>query len=222
MPETTLSGSELLELREQFSSPEQQRETASIGMWIFIITEVMMFGGLFTAFTVYRLSAPMAFNQGSKEMEIVLGAINTALLLLSSFTMSVAVHSASINKTRLLGILLIVTITLGAVFLGIKFTEYYLHYQHHKVPGIWFEDHSPYARKVQMFFVFYFIMTGLHAIHMIVGIGILLVMLYRTLLGSFSSTYHTAVDLAGVYWSFVDVIWIFLYAIFYIPGLHLR
>jgi cytochrome c oxidase subunit 3 len=222
MPEVTVTGSELLELREQFANPEQQRETSTIGMWTFIITEVMMFGGLFTAFTVYRLSAPAAFNAGSKEMEIVLGAINTALLLLSSFTMSVAVHSGAVNKAKLVGIFLVITIILGAVFLGIKFTEYYLHYQDHKVPGIWFEDYSPYARKVQMFFVFYFIMTGLHAIHMTIGIGILLVMLYRTFLGSFSSSYHTALDLAGVYWSFVDVIWIFLYAIFYIPGLHLR
>lgn len=221
MPEPTLSGTGFLELREQFSTPEQQRETASIGMWVFIITEVMMFGGLFTAFTVYRLSSPAAFNQGSKEMEILLGAINTALLLLSSFTMSIAVHSASIDKTKLLAVCLIVTMVLGAVFLGIKFTEYYLHYQDHKVPGIWFEDHGPYARKVQMFFVFYFIMTGLHAIHMTIGLGILLVILYRTFLGSFSSSYYTAVELAGVYWSFVDVIWIFLYAIFYIPGLHL-
>ena len=221
--EPTLSGTALLELREHFATPEQQRETASIGMWIFLITEVMMFGGLFTAFTVYRLSAPQAFDEGSKEMAIVLGAINTAILILSSFTMSLAVHSASIGKTKLLAIFLIVTMIIGVVFLGIKFTEYYMHYQEHKAPGFWFEYHgTANAAKVQMFFVFYFLMTGLHAIHMTIGIGILLVMLYRTILGSFTPAYHTAVDFAGIYWSFVDIVWIFLYAIFYIPGLHLR
>ncbi len=223
MSEPTLGGTDVLELREQFANPQQQRETASIGMWVFIITEVMMFGGLFTAYTVYRLSSPAAFDEGSKDMAILLGAINTAILMLSSFTMSMAVHSSSVGRTKLLALFLILTMIIGVVFLGIKFTEYYLHYQDHKVPGFWFEYHgTANAAKVQMFFVFYFIMTGLHAIHMTIGIGILLVMLYRTMLGSFSAAYHTAVDFAGIYWSFVDVIWIFLYAIFYIPGLHLR
>lgn len=228
MPEPVLSESgmtepEILALREQFANPQQQRETASIGMWVFLITEVMMFGALFTAFTVYRLSNPAAFDEGSKDMALLLGAINTALLILSSFTMSLAVHSISIGRTKLLALFLILTMIIGVVFLGIKFTEYYQHYQDHKVPGFWFEYHgTANAAKVQMFFVFYFIMTGLHAIHMTIGIGILLVMLYRTMLGSFSAVYHTAVDFAGVYWSFVDIVWIFLYAIFYIPGMHLK
>ncbi|HEX4750610.1 MAG TPA: cytochrome c oxidase subunit 3 [Bryobacteraceae bacterium] len=222
MTEPTLSGTALLELREHFENPEQQRETASIGMWVFLITEVMMFGALFTGFTVYRLSNPAAFDEGSKEMTIVLGAVNTALLILSSFTMSLGTYFCSIGKTRLLSYFLILTMVIGAVFIGIKFTEYYLHWQDHKVPGFWFEYHGADARAVQMFYVFYFILTGLHVVHMTIGIGILLVMLWRNLLGSFSATYHTPVDLAGVYWSFVDIIWIFLFAIFYIPGLHLR
>lgn len=212
----------VLELREQFATPEQQRETASIGMWVFLITEVMMFGALFTAFTVYRLSNPAAFDEGSKEMTIVLGAVNTAILILSSFTMGLAAHWSTVGKTKLIGLFLILTMVLGVVFLGIKFTEYYLHYQDHKAPGFWFEYHgTANAAKVQMFFVFYFVMTGLHAVHMTIGLGILLIMLYRTLLGSFTPVYHTALDFAAMYWSFVDIVWIFLYAIFYIPGLHL-
>jgi cytochrome c oxidase subunit 3 len=223
MPEPTLSGTGLLELREQFATPDQQRETASIGMWVFLITEVMLFGGLFMAYTVYRLSNPQAFDEGSKEMEIILGAVNTAVLICSSFTMALAVHSAETGNRRLLTIFLISTMIIGAIFLGIKFTEYYLHYQDHKVPGFWFEyhGHQNFA-KVQMFFVFYFIMTGLHALHMTIGIGMLLVLLYRTLLGSFSASYHTTIDLGGLYWHFIDIVWVFLYAIFYIPGLHLR
>jgi cytochrome c oxidase subunit 3 len=223
MSEPTLSGTGVLELREQFATPEQQRETASIGMWIFLITEVMLFGGLFMAYTVYRISNPQAFDVGSSEMEIVLGGVNTAVLICSSFTMALAVHSSEVGNRRLLALFLIATMIIGATFLGIKFTEYYLHYRDHKVPGFWFEYHGTASfAKVQMFFVFYFIMTGLHALHMTIGLGVLSVLLYRTLLGSFSAAYHTTVDLGGLYWHFIDIVWVFLYAIFYIPGLHLK
>lgn len=212
----------LLELREQFATPEQQRETASIGMWVFLITEVMMFGGLFMAYTVYRISNPQAFDTGSSHMEITLGAVNTAILICSSFTMALAVHSSQLGRNGLVSLFLIVTMVIGVVFLGIKLTEYFLHYQHHEAPGLWFDFHGPNAGKVQMFFVFYFIMTGLHAVHMIIGLGILSVLLFRTFLGTFSAAYHTPVEFGGIYWSFVDIVWIFLYAIFYIPGLHLK
>ncbi len=211
-----------LDLREQFATPAQQRETATVGMWIFLMTEVLLFGGLFTAFTAYRISHPHAFDLGSKDMEIVLGAINTAVLICSSYTMALAVHSAELGNQKRLTLFLLVTMTIGAVFLCIKFTEYYLHYQAHKAPGFWFEDQAPGAGSIQMFFVFYFIMTGLHAVHMIIGIGVLSVLLFRTLLGSFSADYHTPIDLGGLYWHFIDIVWVFLYAIFYIPGLHVK
>lgn len=211
-----------LELREQFSTPDQQRQTATIGMWIFLMTEVMLFGGLFTAYTVYRLSNPQAFDVGSSHMEILLGAINTAVLICSSFTMALAVYSAEIGNQRRLALFLVTTMIIGAIFLAIKFTEYYLHYRDHKVPGFWFEYQGAYATKVQMFFVFYFIMTGLHALHMTIGLGMLTVLLFRTIIGTFSAEYHTTIDLGGLYWHFIDIVWVFLYAIFYIPGLHLR
>ncbi len=211
-----------LAVREQFHSPAQQRETSTAGMWIFLITEVMLFGGLFTAFAVYRVSHPQAFTIGSAEMEYVLGAVNTAVLICSSFTMAMAVHSAELGKRGRLAGFLIATILIGLVFLAIKFTEYYLHYRDHKLPGFWFEQSGPQGPYVQMFFVFYFIMTGLHAIHMMVGEGILATMLLRTALGSFSESYHTPIELSGLYWHFVDTIWVFLFAIFYIPGAHLR
>lgn len=211
-----------LELREQFATPEQQRETATIGMWIFLITEVMLFGGLFSAYTVYRMSDPQAFDAGSSHMEIWLGATNTAVLLCSSFTMALAVWSAEAGKTGRLALFLVLTMIIGAIFLVIKFTEYYLHYQDHKVPGFWFEYHGISARHVEMFFVFYFIMTCLHALHMTVGLGILSVLLFRTIIGTFSAEYHTTIDLGGLYWHFIDIVWVFLYAIFYIPGLHFK
>jgi cytochrome c oxidase subunit III len=215
-----LSEPVVLELREHFANPVQQQQTASIGMWIFLATEVMMFGGLFMAYTVYRFSHPQAFAEGSAGMNIVLGSINSAILLTSSLTMAFAEYSARVGRERLLGWLLLATVLIGLAFLGIKFVEYYQHYQEHKAPGVWFNDHSLYPGQVEMFFVFYFVMTGLHAVHMLVGIGILLVLLFRNFIGSFSAVYHTPIRMAGLYWHFVDIIWIFLYAIFYLPGLH--
>jgi cytochrome c oxidase subunit III len=212
----------VLAVREQFHDSEQQRETSTLGMWVFLITEVMLFGGLFTAFTVYRLSHPAAFDQGSADMEFVIGAVNTAVLICSSFAMAMAVHSAEVGKKKSLALFLLLTMLIGAVFLGLKFTEYYIHYRDHKLPGISFLDTGPDAGYVQMFFVFYFLMTGLHALHMIIGEGILGTMLLRTLLGSFSEGYHTPIELTGLYWHFVDTVWVFLFAIFYIPGAHFR
>lgn len=213
---------DVLILREQFRTPAQQRETATIGMWIFLGTEVMLFGGLFTAFTVYRMLNPRAFIEGSADMNIVLGAINTAVLIGSSFTMAMAVHSATIGRRKLLNVFLMTTMFLGACFLAIKFTEYYLHYLDHRVPGPGFQFPGAEASRAEMFFLLYFIMTGLHALHMFIGEGILFTMILRNNAGSFNAEYHTPVELAGLYWHFVDVVWVFLFAIFYIEGLHMH
>ena len=140
-------------LREQFATPDQQRQTATIGMWIFLMSEVLLFGGLFTAFTAYRISHPHAFDLGSKDMEIILGSINTAVLICSSYTMALAVHSAEVGNQKRLALFLFATMVIGAIFLAIKFTEYYLHYQDHKAPGYWFIEHAPGAPQIQMFFV---------------------------------------------------------------------
>jgi len=215
-----LSDPLVLELREQFATPEQQRHTSSIGIWLFLMTEVMMFGGLFVAYTVYRFNHPQAFAQGSAEMDIVLGSINSAILLTSSLTMGLAEFSAKFGRVRLSGILLFTTILIGLAFLGIKFTEYYEHYQQHEAPGVWFNHVGPHAPEVQMFFVFYFLMTGLHAVHMSIGILLLLGLIARNMVGSFSAAYHTPITVVGLYWHFVDIVWIFLYVIFYLPGLH--
>lgn len=216
MAESTLA------VREQFSTAEQQRETATFGMWIFIATEALLFGGLFTAFTIYRTLYSSGFDRGSSEMEFVLGAVNTAVLICSSLTMVLAIHSAENGKQLRSALFIVATMAIGLVFLTIKFTEYYFHYKDHKFPGIQFTESGPTSSHVEMFFVFYFIMTGLHACHMLIGLGILTVMLYRTLLGKISERYTTPLDSAGLYWHFVDIIWVFLFAIFYIPGAHLR
>jgi cytochrome c oxidase subunit III len=211
-----------LAVREQFNNPVQQRETATVGMWVFLITEIMLFGALFTGFAVYRLQNPVGFDQGSAQMDFTLGAINTAVLICSSFAMALAVNSAERGRRLRLALFLVLTIVLGLVFLGIKFDEYYLHYLDHKAPGISFYQSGPQAQSIEMFYVFYYVMTGLHAVHMFVGIGLLTTLVLRTGLGSFSAEYHTPVEITGLYWHFVDTVWVFLFAIFYIPGAHLR
>ncbi len=211
-----------LELREQFATPAQQRETASVGMWIFLASEIMMFGGLFLSFTVYRLSHANAFNIGSSEMTLVIGSVNTAVIICSSFTMALAVYSMGAGHQKRTVFLLLLSMFIGVIFLSLKFTEYFIHYDEHKVPGLWWEHGGPDAGQIQMFYVYYFILTGLHVIHMSIGLCLLFWVFIRTLLGHFNTEYYTPLEMVGIYWSFVDCIWIFLYAILYIPGMHLR
>ncbi len=209
-------------LREQFSNIDQQRESSTLGMWIFIITEMMLFGGLFVAFTVYRLRYRHAFLTGSSEMEFTLGAVNTAVLICSSLTMALAEWYAEQGKGLRCAILLLATAVIGAVFVGIKFFEYYLHFRDHKMPAFGFSASGGLAPQIQLFFVFYFLMTGLHSLHLIIGIGLMLGMFAPAFSGVITAKYHTPIDNAGLYWHFIDVIWVFLYAIFYIPGAHLK
>lgn len=215
-----MSAPETLSLREQFNSPQQQRDTATIGMWVFLATEVMFFGGLFASYAVYRMYYTQAFLEGAREMTLVIGTVNTAVLMTSSFTMNMAIESIAKNKQNRTYWLLILTAVIGLIFIGLKFTEYFLHYQDHKVPGIWFESNKPYARQEELFFFFYFALTGLHVVHLSIGVGLTTVTAVRTALGRFNGNYHTAVDLVGVYWHFVDIIWAFIYAIFYVVGFH--
>lgn len=211
-----------LELREQFSIPAQQEETSTFGMWIFLATEVLLFGGLFASYAVYRLAYTSAFNEGSSEMEYTIGAVNTAVLICSSFTMALAVASAETARRMRTAALLALTMLIGSIFLILKFYEYYRHYVEHKVPGFWFESHGPEPGHVQLFFVFYFLMTGLHAIHMLIGLTVVGITCLRVLWGSVAEAYHTPVDIAGLYWHFIDVVWVFLFAVLYIPGAHLK
>lgn len=213
-----MPSAESLALREQYSTPQQQRETSTVGMWIFLATEVMFFGGLFAAFAVYRMYYTQGFLEGSHGMTLLIGSINTAVLFTSSLTMSLAIHSISQNRQARTYLLLIATVLIGLIFLTLKFTEYFLHYQDHKVPGVWFNSSAPQAGPEQMFYVFYFVMTGLHVIHLSIGIGLVAILAVRTALGRFNGYYHTAIDIAGLYWHFVDIIWIFLFTIFYVPG----
>ena len=206
------------ELSHQFESMEQQARASTLGIWVFLATEVLFFGGLFLIYTVYRMKYPAAFMDCSKLMDLRLGAINTGVLLTSSLTMALAVHSAEEAEKKAAVRWLLLTMLLGTVFLGIKGTEYHHKFAEHLVPGAGFTLASIHQREAQIFFSLYFIMTGLHALHMIVGLGVLAVMVVMTKRGKFSKTYSNPVQVAGLYWHFVDIIWIFLFPLLYLIG----
>ena len=206
----------------QFDDAAQQHEASWLGMWVFLATEVMFFGGMFLGYTVYRSAYPDAFAGASNHLDIVLGTINTAVLIFSSFTMALAVRSAQLGAGKPTIIFLILTMILGAVFLGIKFTEYYVKFEEHFVPGSAFAYPGPQAPAAEIFFSFYFAMTGMHALHMIIGEGLLTTLVIKTGRGRFSGLYNTPVELIGLYWHFVDIVWIFLFPLLYLVGRHLQ
>jgi cytochrome c oxidase subunit III len=204
----------------QFDDLEQQYEAANLGMWAFLATEILFFGGLFLGYTVYRAAYPAAFAEGSHHLDIMLGSINTAVLIGSSLTMALAVHSAQVGKRQTLVGFLGLTMLLGLVFLGIKFVEYGHKFAEGLVPGSHFVYDGPFAPQVQLFFAFYFIMTGLHALHMVIGIGLLGMLAWLAWRDHFSSKYYTPVEIGGLYWHFVDIVWIFLFPLLYLIGRH--
>lgn len=206
----------------QFDDAEQQRDAATMGMWVFLVTEIMFFGGLFASYVVYRAMYPAAFAVASQALDIKLGTLNTAVLLLSSFAMAVAVFGSQVGRRRLLVGGLALTIALGIVFLAIKFYEYYQKYVEHHIPGPSFAFQEPYTKPAKMYFTLYFAMTGLHAAHMIVGCGLLSVLIVMAWRGRFTPEYHSPVEISGLYWHFVDIIWIFLYPLLYLIGRHLE
>jgi cytochrome c oxidase subunit 3 len=208
-------------LAHHFDSLDQQREAATLGMWVFLVTEVLFFGGMFTVYAVYRNWYPEAFAAASHELDVTLGAINTAVLITSSLTMALAVHSAQLGKRQLIMVFLALTMILGATFLGIKGFEYYHKFVEHHVPGSDFHfEPKEHARHAQLFFSLYFLMTGLHALHMIIGFGIMLWMLWWTYRGTITMEYYSPIEISGLYWHFVDIVWIFLFPLLYLLGRH--
>lgn len=295
-------------LQHQFDNMEQQREAGSIGMWAFLVQEVMFFGGLFMAYLLFRYTYPMAFAAGSNHLNVWWGFLNTLVLIASSLTMALAVYCSQTGKQKWLCIFIVLTMIFGATFLGVKAIEYKDKYDHHLIPfevgGMKFEwnrsqwheahdralkgketlppeiealikkeeeheaaEHSPetkqgdlgevkqslpektatypiytgdkklfehasekekklyedpsmWERKVQLFYWIYFTMTGLHALHMIVGLGIMAWLLFTAYKGRYSPEYHSPVEISGLYWHFVDIVWIFLFPLLYLLGRH--
>jgi len=185
-------------------------------MWIFLSTEIMFFGGMFLGYALYRGKYAPAYAQASRHLDVLLGGINTGVLLCSSLTMALAVHAAQLGGRRTVVLFLIATIALGAVFLGIKAYEYYEKFEEHLIPGHNFQFEGPNAIHAQLFFSFYFALTGMHALHMIIGIGMMLIMILLTMRGKFSAEYYFPIEMAGLYWHFVDIVWVFLFPLLYL------
>jgi len=204
----------------QFDDFAQQHEASALGMWAFLLTELMFFGGMFLGYMIYRASYSQAFAQASNHMDIFLGTVNTGVLITSSLTVVLSVYAAHENKQKALLTFLALTVLLGLLFLGIKFTEYAHKFEEHLFPGLGFQYEGENPAQAAVFFSFYFAMTGVHALHMVIGIGIYMVLMFAAWRGRYSSHYFTPVEMAGLYWHFVDIIWIFLFPLFYLLGRH--
>ena len=239
------------ELYGQFKTLEQQKESATLGMWIFLITEVMFFGGIMLAYAINRHIYYPAFAVGSNTLSLKLGGFNTVVLLASSFTMAMAVWSSQVGKKTLISIFLLLTISLGFVFFGVKYVEYSQKFHHHLVPGKKFDifycvdnpagcpdvdapelmeeskllDEAKAAdpnlnAHAQLYYSAYFGMTGLHALHMVIGAGLLFWLFKGSLAGRFTPQWNTPVDIVGLYWHFVDIVWIYLFPLLYLIDRH--
>ena len=204
------------DLQHHFDTLDQQHEAATLGMWLFLITEVLFFGGLFLAYMLYRVWYPQAWAEASLELDIVLGAFNTAVLIGSSLTMALAVRAAQTGAQRAIVVWLLMTMALGLIFLIVKYFEYAEKFEHHHVPGPNFMFEGPNAGPAQIYFSLYFLMTGLHATHMIIGFGIMAVICWMAYRRRFSPEWYTPVEITGLYWHFVDIVWIFLFPLLYL------
>ena len=228
-------------LRHHFENVEQQADAAGFAMWLFLLTEVMFFGGMFTAYLIYRNWYYPAFVEASHQLNVVWGTLNTAVLITSSFTMAMGVWCAEVRKQAGLVLCLVLTFILGLAFLGIKTVEYKEKIEKHHVPGFHYslksftnpqsdpEIYKEYhdkplgvdmARHTEIYFSLYFAMTGMHALHMIIGIAILGFMIFRARAGAYTSGHVTFVENFGLYWHFVDIIWIFLFPLLYLISRH--
>ena len=216
-------------LAHHFEDLDQQHEAATLGMWTFLATEVLFFGGLLCGFAVYRAIDFEAFALASRGLNAWCGGINTVVLLTSSLSMALAVHGGQTGNRKAQVRYLLITLLLGFCFLGIKAFEYTEEYHKHLVPGPHFDPatlHLPEhfapreLKHAQLFFIFYFFMTGLHAFHMIVGIGLVSWIAWKARRGAFTAEYNTPLELTGLYWHFVDIVWVFLFPLLYLIYLH--
>jgi len=218
----------------------QQKEAAVLGMWAFLLTEILFFGGVFMAYMLYRTWYHDAFVAASTSIALFWGALNTVVLIGSSLTMALAVRAARTNQRRATVNWLIATMFLGCVFLGVKVIEYADKFEHHHVPGpnfVWAEpgheapaaeggaatshrgpspDAANFQEHTQIFFSLYFTMTGLHALHMIIGVGLMMVITWMAWKDRFDEHYYTPVEMSGLYWHFVDIVWIYLFPLLYL------
>ncbi|MFO0748815.1 MAG: cytochrome c oxidase subunit 3 family protein [Myxococcota bacterium] len=215
-------------LAHHFDNAGQQEGAAKLGMWIFLATEILMFSGLFLAYFYVRSSFPEMVLAAHEHLDKTMGSINTLVLITSSLTMALAVRSAQTNNKRLTTIMLLATLAFAATFLVIKYLEYSAKIEHGTLPGKFYAEHvndlvngvhgvqEAWYGGYQLFFGIYFVMTGLHGIHVVVGMGLITWILLKNQNDKFSSAYYTPVENVGLYWHLVDLIWIFLFPLLYL------
>jgi cytochrome c oxidase subunit 3 len=187
-------------------------------MWVFLATEVLFFGGLILGYCVYRYAYPEGFTAAARHTRIAIGGANTAILLTSSFFVAWAVSIVRLGAARIAAILFAAAIALGCLFLVLKGVEYRLEYNEHLVPGYFFSFRGPNATSAWLFYSFYFVATGVHALHVAIGIVVLIVIALKSRRGVYSDRYHAPATVAGLYWHFIDLVWVFLFALIYLPG----
>jgi cytochrome c oxidase subunit 3 len=212
-------------LQHHFDDLDQQREASTFGMWVFLCTEILFFGGLFLAYVIYRERFHGVFVQASRHLDVKWGFINTLVLICSSLTMALSIWAAQVNRRKLIVVFLLITMALGATFLGIKAIEYTDKFHHQLVPGANFHYPCPpgeecHPEQAQIYFSLYFCMTGLHAFHMVVGLGLLSCLLLPAWRGRYDADWHNPLECSGLYWHFVDIVWIFLFPLLYLIGRH--
>ncbi|MFL6514581.1 MAG: cytochrome c oxidase subunit 3 [Chthoniobacterales bacterium] len=204
----------------QFDDAQQQRDAASMGMWLFLATEVLFFGAMFLGYTAYRYAYPAAFAQASRHTLIAFGGTNTAVLLISSTVMAFAVRAAAQKRRKVSALLLLLTASLGLVFLIIKGFEYAREIHERLLPGAGFHIDTADPAHAEMFFYIYWLMTGVHALHVTIGVLFIMLFAVRTWLWNAFHDRNTAVELLGLYWHFVDIIWVFLFPLIYMVDRH--
>jgi cytochrome c oxidase subunit 3 len=191
---------------DEHADPAVAFESAKLGVWTFLATEVLLFGALFTAYTIFRIKYPELFRVEHAKLDRVLGAVNTVVLITSSFTVVLGVDAIKRGKARMLEVCYGATILLAAVFLCVKYVEYSAKFHHGLYPG------------TNLFFSLYFMMTGLHGIHVLLGMGLLSYVIVLSRRGRLSASYYTPAEMSGLYWHFVDLVWIYLFPLLYLLG----
>lgn len=205
-------------LAHHFSDVDQQRSAAKLGMWIFLLTEVLLFGGLFVAYVIYRSWYPDMFIAAHKELSVFWGTVNTVVLITSSVTMALAIRCIQLNDRKKSVLFLLATLFLAACFLAVKYVEYSHKFHVGQLPGKFYTFEGIAGANPHIFFSCYFLMTGLHGIHILAGMAAITWVLIRTVGGKVSSEYYASMELTGLYWHLVDLIWIFLFPLFYLIG----
>ena len=199
-----------------FMDAEQQFDSAKMGMWIFLVTELLFFGGLFAAYIIFRAWYPDLYIQAATQLNWFWGAVNTIVLIGSSLTVAMAIRSAQLNQTKGIVINLLITVVLAFVFMVIKYFEYTHKFHLGIFPGEYYTFEGIDHPKASVFFSIYYMMTGLHGIHVVIGIGLMIWLIIKANKGAFSSAYYTPVEIVGLYWHLVDIIWIFLFPLLYL------